>query len=57
MKSLLSLSLVASVLTMGLAAAPTTASAEMRCRSVKICEWHHGHKHCHWKRICRHHHH
>lgn len=56
MKMLLSLSMMAGVLAMGFA--PTTASAEgwRGCRSVKVCNWHNGHRHCHWERICRHHH-
>lgn len=57
MKTLLSLSMVAGVLAMGLA--PTTADAHdgwRRCRVVKICKWHDGHRHCRLKEICRHHH-
>lgn len=58
MKTLLSLSMVASVLAMGLSAAPSEASADSwrRCRVIKVCNWHDGHRHCHWNRICRHHH-
>lgn len=57
MKTLLTMSLVAGFLAVGLA--PTTASAQgwRRCSVVKVCNWRHGHRHCRFERICRRHHH
>ncbi len=58
MKYLLSAILAAGFLTAGFGPS-SEASAEgwRRCRVVKVCNWHNGHRHCQLRRICRHRHH